>query len=220
MFKGPIIVTGTDTGVGKTIATSALATTLSQSSNTVVEAIKLAQTGDDDDAGTIADLAGIATKCLAYYPEPLAPAVAARRCGETGMDFSQALSQVRASEADTTLIEGAGGLLVPLGKDSWTVADLAEELRAQVIVVTRAGLGTINHTELTIAELDRRGLESSVVIGSWPNIPGVAEYENLHDIPGRRLGCIPERAGQLTPLAFQHAARQWFDLPADRPNAA
>ncbi|QSB06304.1 dethiobiotin synthase [Natronoglycomyces albus] len=209
MFNGPVIITGTDTGVGKTIATAALAVALANQGHTV-EAVKLAQTGDDDDAGTVARLSGVATKCLAHYPDPLAPSVAARRCGQPGMTFDDAYAQVRASEADVTLIEGAGGLLVPLGQDDWTVADLAQQLAAPVVVVARAGLGTINHTALTLAELDRRSLESFVVIGSWPNRPGIAEYENLHDLPGRRIGCIPEKAGRLAPAAFQRAAEAWL----------
>ena len=77
---------------------------------------------------------------------------------------------------DTVVVEGAGGLLVRLDTDGGTLLDLAAELDAEVVVVATAGLGTLNHTELTVAALRARGMEpAGIVIGAWPVTPGLAE---------------------------------------------
>jgi dethiobiotin synthetase len=84
-------------------------------------------------------------------------------------------------------------------------------------VVARAGLGTLNHTALTLEALARRGIDASVLIGSWPLEPGLAEFENLKDLPGRRLGWIPAGAAELSPEVFRLSASEWFDLEGDLP---
>ncbi len=72
------------------------------------------------------------------------------------------------------VVEGAGGLLVRFG-DGGTIADVAELLDAPLIVVARAGLGTLNHTALTVEAIERRGLSClGIVIGSWPREPDLA----------------------------------------------
>ncbi|MPZ61529.1 MAG: AAA family ATPase [Propionibacteriales bacterium] len=121
---------------------------------------------------------------------------------------------------DVVLIEGAGGVLVRLDGEGGTIADLAVSLRdagaeVEVLVVAVAGLGTLNHTELTVEALRSRGLEPrGVVIGSWPAEPGLAERCNLGDLPAVAdvplLGTVPEGAGSLPPVEFRRRAPDWL----------
>ncbi|WP_199043997.1 dethiobiotin synthase [Glycomyces salinus] len=210
-LKGPVIVTGTDTGVGKTIATAAIASRLMAEGRTV-DVIKVAQTGDDDDAATVARLSGAPARALARYPDPLAPYTAARRAGAPLLKLTEVAEAALGSTADTVLLEGAGGLLVQIGEAGWTVRDLAVELGAPAVVVARAGLGTLNHTALTLEALSRRGVDAAVILGAWPHRPGLAETENLQDLPGDRLGWIPDGAGALEPEVFRLSATEWLDL--------
>ncbi len=186
------VVTGTDTGVGKTIVSAALA---ALTPGAVY--VKPAQTGGDDDAATVSRLSGAETHTLARYPEPLAPATAARRAGLPPVTPAQVAAFVRGLAAPQIIIEGAGGLLVQLDDDGGTLADVADLLGAPVLVVARAGLGTLNHTALTLEAIAARGLEcAGVVIGSWPREPDLAARCNLEDL-GDILGRLPEGAGDL-----------------------
>src|SRR5581483_1416620 len=100
-----------------------------------------------------------------------------------------------AAEREHVIVEGAGGLLVRYDPDGTTIADLASMLAAPVLVVTTAGLGTLNHTALTLEALAARGLATAgVVIGSWPAAPGLAERSNLIDLAGVLTGSMPEGA--------------------------
>jgi dethiobiotin synthetase len=192
-----IVVTGTDTGVGKTIVSAALAALEPGSVY-----VKPAQTGDDDDAATVARLAGVETHTLARYPEPLAPATAARRAGLAPVTPQQVAEFVDGLQAPLVIVEGAGGLLVHFDDEGATLADVAALLDAPVLVVARAGLGTLNHTALTLEAITARGLTcAGVVIGSWPSEPDLAARCNLEDL-GPNLGRIPEGAGTLTREAF------------------
>ena len=94
---------------------------------------------------------------LARYPEPLAPATAAAPRGPAPASRREAVADfVRdARRATLVLIEGAGGLLVRFDDDGGTIADVAELLDAPLIVVARAGLGTLNHTALTVEAIAR-----------------------------------------------------------------
>nr|BFF24278.1 hypothetical protein GCM10025732_22430 [Glycomyces mayteni] len=100
-----------------------------------------------------------------------------------------------------------------LGAGGWTARDLAVELGCPAVVVVRAGLGTLNHTALTLEALAHRGVPAAILVGAWPHDPGIAEYENLTDLPGDRLGWIPEGAAALDPEAFRLAATEWLALP-------
>lgn len=213
-FEGPVLVTGTDTGVGKTVATAALAAFLMRQGRSV-EVVKLAQTGDDDDAAEVTRLSGAPARALAAYPDPLAPFAAARRSGLPLLDLHEVAETILELKSEVVLLEGAGGLLVQLGAGGWTARDLAVELGCPAVVVARAGLGTLNHTALTLEALSRRGIDASVLIGSWPLEPGLAEYENLQDLPGRRLGWIPAGAAELAPEVFRLSSSEWFDLDGD-----
>jgi len=213
-----LVVSGTGTEVGKTVVTAAVAA-LALARGERVAVVKPAQTGEQPgstgDLGVVRRLSGVTrTVELARFPDPLSPEAAARTAGQPPLDVAEvavAVKQVAAS-ADLVLVEGAGGLLVrydPLGA---TIADLAAMLGAPVLVVVSAGLGTLNHTALTLEALSaRRLLPAGVVIGSWPSRPGLAERANLTDlavIAGRPLaGALPAGAGRLGRDAFLAAAR-------------
>ena len=105
------------------------------------------------------------------------------------------------------LVEGAGGVLVRYDDEGATIADLAHDLGAAVLVVTRAGLGTLNATALTLEALAHRGLElSGVVVGAWPADPDLAARSNVRDLEtlaARPLaGALPAGAGTLDTAAF------------------
>jgi dethiobiotin synthetase len=212
-----VVVTGTDTGVGKTIVSAALAALTPGSVY-----VKPAQTGDDDDAATVARLAGVETHVLARYRDPLAPATAARREGRAAITPHEVAEFIRGLDAELAIVEGAGGLLVRFDDGGGTLADVAQLLDAPVLVVARAGLGTLNHTALTLEALRNRDLEcAGVVIGSWPRDPDLAARCNLEDL-GPVLGRIPEGAGELSReefLATVRANMEAYEHSRDRARA-
>lgn len=188
-----VIVTGTNTGVGKTVATATLAAR-ARTNGEKVTVVKPVQTGTADgdcDAAEIHRLTGVEVHELTSLEEPLAPDTAARRAGVEIPPVAAYAPTISAltSDNDLVLVEGAGGLLVRLDTDGGTLLDLADALLAEgvatsFIVVTAAGLGTLNHTELTVAALRARGHEpDGLIIGSWPSDPGLAERCNRIDLP-------------------------------------
>jgi dethiobiotin synthetase len=186
-----IVVTGTDTGVGKTYVSAALC----DESTTYVKA---AQTGDDDDARTVRERSGATVHTLAAYPEPLSPERSAARAGVPCITPQEIADFVDGLQG-RVVVEGAGGLLVKFGEEG-TIADVAELLDAPLIVVARAGLGTLNHTALTVEAIERRGLQClGIVIGSWPNDPDLASLCNLDDLASIApvLGKLPEGGKDL-----------------------
>jgi dethiobiotin synthetase len=200
-----LIVTGTGTGVGKTVVTAAVAALAPGT----VAVVKPAQTGvgvdEPGDLAEVARLSGVTSLHeFARYPDPLAPSAAARRAGLPGLDLGDVAARIRKLDEDLVLVEGAGGLLVPFSGEGWTLLDLAQELRAPVLVVVAAGLGTLNHTALTMRALDA---EAGVVIGSWPAHPELAERTNVGDLQrlGRLVGALPE--GMTARTGFAAAAR-------------
>jgi dethiobiotin synthetase len=150
---------------------------------------------------------------LARYPEPLAPATAARRAGLSPLGSGVVAEYVWGLEAELVLIEGAGGLLVRFDEEGGTIADVAALLDAPVVVVARAGLGTLNHTALTCEALRARGLRCvGIVIGSWPRDPDLAAQCNLDDLAAYAgapvIGRLPEGAGSLSREQFLAVARE------------
>ncbi|MBM9622901.1 dethiobiotin synthase [Streptomyces zhihengii] len=216
-----IVVTGTGTEIGKTVVTAAVAA-LAVAGGRSVAVLKPAQTGvapgEPGDAAEVVRLAGAVTAAeLARFPEPLAPATAARRAGlaPVGPERIAAAARDLEAEHDLVLIEGAGGLLVRFDDDGSTLADVAVLLGAPVLVVVPAGLGTLNTTALTAEALRARGLAPlGVVIGSWPAAPDLAALCNRSDLPlsagAPLLGAVPEGTGALTPEAFRAAAADWL----------
>ncbi|MGW2784100.1 dethiobiotin synthase [Streptomyces populi] len=217
-----LVITGTGTEVGKTVVTAAVAATALASGRSVA-VLKPAQTGvgphERGDADEVARLAGAVTTLeLGRYPEPLAPATAARRAGLPAVSPESAAEAAAklATEHDLVLVEGAGGLLVRFDDADGTLADVARLLDAPVLVVAPAGLGTLNTTELTARELRMRELEfAGVVIGSWPDSPDLAMRCNLADLPAVSgaplLGAVPAGAGILPPADFRAGAPGWLD---------
>ncbi|WP_045876275.1 dethiobiotin synthase [Pseudofrankia sp. DC12] len=223
-----LVVTGTGTGVGKTVVTAAVAALALDRGRRVaggdpggsVAVVKPAQTGvapgEPGDVDLVGDLTGLTELHeLARYPDPLAPATAARRGGLPAVDLAGVADAVAKLSVDhrLVLVEGAGGLLVRYDDDGRTLADLARLLRAPVLVVTRPALGTLSDTALTLEALAHRGLElAGVVIGSWPVRPELAERANLADletVAGRPLaGALPAGAGQLDHAGFRALARR------------
>jgi dethiobiotin synthetase len=214
-----IVITGTDTGVGKTVVTAAIAAAATAAGHRVA-VVKPAQTGvatgEEPDAAAVDRLAKPATvRTFVAYPDPLAPLAAARVAGEPPLPVMEAHIGVRrlGVDHDVVLVEGAGGLLVPLGAGGWTAADMAVALRCEIVVVTRAGLGTLNHTALTLEALDRRNVPAFVVIGSWPAHPDLVHLTNLDDLPGNLAGVLPQGVGSMRGEDFRAAAHAWLVEP-------
>jgi len=216
-----LVITGTGTEVGKTVTTAAVAA-VAVAAGRSVAVLKPAQTGvrphERGDADEVARLAGTVTTLeLARYPEPLAPATAARRAGLAPVrpqEVADAAAKL-ATEHDLVLVEGAGGLLVRFNDEGGTLVDAARLLEAPVLVVASAGLGTLNMTELTARELRGRGLDlAGVVIGGWPTDADLASRCNLADLPvvadAPLLGAIPSGAGAHTPDDFRAGAPSWL----------
>ena len=186
-----IVVTGTDTGVGKTYVSAALC-------DPETTYVKAAQTGEDDDARTVRERSGATVHTLAAYPEPLSPERSAARAGVRCITPREIADYVDGLQG-RVVVEGAGGLLVKFGEQG-TIADVAELLDAPLIVVARAGLGTLNHTALTVEAIERRGLQClGIVIGSWPQDPDLASLCNLDDLASIApvLGKLPEGGKDL-----------------------
>ena len=181
MYRG-LFITGTDTNVGKTVVSAAL---LHRYRHIALTYWKPIQTGieQDDDTKTVSallDLPSIHNITILdqgyRLSTPVSPHLAAQQAG-VEICLARLLKQLddRSSQA-TYLIEGAGGLLVPLNKDALMV-DLIARLGLAVVIVARSGLGTINHTLLTIEALRQRQLEIAAVI-----MCGIANPENRQAI--------------------------------------
>jgi dethiobiotin synthetase len=224
-----VLVTGTGTGVGKTVATAALAA-LVRARGSTVAVVKPAQTGvSTGEAGDVDEVRRLVGDDLAVHElvrlrDPLSPEAAARREGvvlPSVADHARRVGEL-VSAAHVTLVEGAGGLLVRLDSRGGTLADLGTALRYKgvscgVVLVASAGLGTLSTSALTAEALASRSLPLlGVLVGSWPDDPGLAESENLVDLPrvtGAPLwGRVPEGAGRMSREDFVAAAPGWFDI--------
>jgi dethiobiotin synthetase len=214
-----VVVTGTDTDVGKTIATAALAVTAAATGTVVV--VKPVQTGvgpdDPGDADEVHRLTGCAAQEFTALLDPLAPDTAALVRGRLLPPIAEYADRIRvlAEFHDTVIVEGAGGLLVRLDRQGGTILQLADVLGAEVVVVTTVRLGTLNHTELTVTALRACGIEPvGLVIGSWPADPGLAEECNADDLPRLTgvpvIATLPAGAGALDPSEFRARAPGWF----------
>jgi len=214
-----LIVTGTGTGVGKTVATAALASHACQAGLEVV-VCKPVQTGTDvgdDDLAEVARLSGVGKLAgLAHYPQPLAPAAAAELAAMSLPTRDDVLQLIRGLDlaCQLTLVEGAGGLLVELADAGVTLRDLAVDLGAAVLVVATAEFGTLNHTALTLEALAAHGLIcAGLVIGSWPARPRVVETANrcaLARLAPLRAA-LPAGAGSMNPAEFAAMSARAFD---------
>jgi dethiobiotin synthetase len=203
-----LFVTATDTGVGKTIVSAALLAARTAAGERV-RAFKPAVTGLKDaeeiaargewpaDHELLAAMAGMSPEQVAplRYAPAVSPHLAARLAGDR-IDVSELLAHARGERSDdaghdsalvdhdadrynTALVaEGVGGLLVPLRED-YSVCDLAVALGLPVLIAARPGLGTINHTLLTLRVARGAGLDvRAVVITPWPERPSALETSN------------------------------------------
>lgn len=190
-------ITGTDTDVGKTVATAALAAR-ELAAGRRVAVYKPTQTGvlpgERGDAQNIAawlgSPAGLEVREGIRLREPMAPVDAALVEGGPAAVaqlplLGDHLERIRelAESSDTVLVEGAGGLLVGLTAAGQTIADLALALGAGLVVVARPDLGTLNHTALTLEAAVRRGFASgTLLLGSYPARPGALHQRNLANL--------------------------------------
>lgn len=218
-----VVVTGTSTDVGKTIAVAALAAAAIAAGDRVA-VCKPAQTGvgptDSGDLDVIRALVGeLPTAEVARYRDPLAPETAARREGAAYLRIDEVVEAIEhlREAADLVIVEGAGGILVRLAPEL-TLLDVAEAVDAPVLVVVDPALGTLNHTELTVDAIRAAGLEvEGLILGSWPQLPDLAMTCNADDLPRLTgvpiVATIPAGAGALDPAAFRAAAPGWLTPP-------
>ncbi len=210
-----LFITATGTGVGKTILSAALLAAMAAEGERV-RAYKPVVTGLEDpaeiaargdwpaDHELLADMAGMDPGEVAplRYGPAVSPHLAAQLAGER-IDPARLLAGARALGAGTLIAEGVGGLLTPLADDH-TVCDLAVALGLPVLIAASTGLGTINHTLLTLRVARAAGLEvRAVVLTPWPAAPSTMERSNRETIG--RLGEVavaglafvqsPERSG-------------------------
>ena len=194
-----LFVTGTDTGVGKTVLSAALMLRYPEA-----RYWKPIQTGSDDDTREVGRLSGgLVLDEGIRLPDPVSPHLAARLAGMTIKLPS------RDSDGAVYIVEGAGGVLVPVN-DSQTMADLMVRLGLPVIVAARTTLGTINHTLLTLEALRARGLRvAGVVMIGDRNADNRAAIEHYG-----KVAVIAEMP-RFDPLSRENL-RQWAEtLPKD-----
>jgi dethiobiotin synthetase len=193
-----VFVTGTGTGVGKTVVAGAIAAALCSEGATVA-AFKPVLTGLDEPAGDawprdhelLARVTGQRAEDVA--PWRFGPAVSPHLAAElAGVELSVARlaerAQTAAAGAGAVVVEGVGGLLVPLTRDG-LVRDLAVALGLPLVIAASPGLGTISHTLMTLEAARGAGLRvAAVVLTPWPPDPGMLERSNRDTIA--RLGAV------------------------------
>jgi dethiobiotin synthetase len=218
-----LFVTGTDTGVGKTVLAAALAAAL-RADGVDVAAFKPAVTGLDEVGGSesrpadhvlLAAAAGRpAEEVTAHRFGPaLSPHLAAALAG-TALDPAALVAAARGLRADVVVAEGVGGLLVPLTL-GYTIRDLAVDLGWPVVVAARPGLGTINHSLLTVEAARAAGLDvRAVVLTPWPAQPGAIHHSNVEAI--ERLGAVAVATLAEVGLDVTELARAGATLPYAR----
>lgn len=204
-----LFVTGTDTGVGKTLVSALLCAAL--------EGVywKPIQTGatEDSDRRTVMELAELGVErtlpeCYVFDP-PVSPHLAAERAGAT-IDLAT-IRRPQGKLAGPLIVEGAGGVMVPVNGTEF-VLDLMRRLVLPVVVVARSALGTINHSVLTLRALQGAGLEvKGVVVVGAPNADNERAIE--------RYGCVPVIGRvPLLEVINRAALLEVFDREFDRGN--
>jgi len=181
MNKG-IFITGTDTGVGKTVVACGFAKLMTQHVKRV-GVMKPVATGDQEDAKQLIRASGTSATLEyvnpMFFKEPLAPSVSAALENRV-VDLERIYKAYWAlsKESDVMIVEGAGGVKTPLGESTY-MADLIGALRLRAVIVAHAGLGTINHTLLTLEALERANVAIAGVILNGYTGKTLAERTNL-----------------------------------------
>ncbi len=211
-----VFVTGTGTEVGKTMVAAALARTAAAAGSRVA-VFKPAVSGLDEEGEPDHELLRRASgsrqsieEIAPYrYRPPVSPHLAAALAGdEIDADRLRAAAAAAGEASDKLIVEGVGGWLVPLTPD-YLVRDLAGDLGFGVVVAAAPGLGTINHTLLTLESVRAAGLEPlSVVLTPWPDAPTALERSNRETIA--RLGSVAVRT--LERYDPSGPARRWPEL--------
>jgi len=218
-------VTGTDTGVGKTVLAAAIAASLHADGERVA-AFKPVVTGVDEpdelwpaDHELLASVTGAGPRevCATTFGPAVSPHLAARLAGvELSLEAMVTAAHAAARRADVLVVEGVGGLLVPLNA-SHCVRDLAGALGLPVIVAARPGLGTINHSLLTIEAARAAGLNvRAVVLTPWPDEPTVMQRYNRDTISARgaveveTLRMVGPAAGELARTGAELVPQRWL----------
>ncbi len=199
-----VFVTGTDTGVGKSVLSAALVAAL-HARGTRVAAVKPVLSGLAEEAGAwphdhellAAAAGGVAPEDVARFRfgPAVSPHLAAELAG-TPLDPAALVAAVRdaAQDAGAVVVEGVGGLLVPLAP-GFAVRDLARELGLPLAIAARPGLGTINHTLLTVEAARAAGLDvRAIVLTPWPDAPSPMERSNcdtIADLAGLPVATLP-----------------------------
>jgi dethiobiotin synthetase len=217
-----VLVTGTDTGVGKSVLAAAICAALVERGERVA-AFKPAVTGLDENPGDwghdhelLASVANAGQSPEDVAPYRFGPAVSPHLAAEqagTEIDPPTLLDTARraALGAEALLVEGVGGLLVPLSP-SYLVRDLAADLGLPVVIAARPGLGTINHTMLTVETAREAGLGvAGIAMTPWPENPRPIELSNLRTVEAL-TGHTTTRLPATSPNELGAAGQ---DLPLD-----
>ena len=231
-----VFVTGTDTDVGKTVMAAGLTAAL-RSQNIRATYFKPVQSGCQEENGQLIasdarlaqTMAGLAEPLAVLTPVvlklPLAPAVAAAQAGVRIdlEDIAQAYRDL-AGRYDFLVVEGAGGLYVPLVDNDFLVLDLARWLGLPVVVVARPGLGTINHTVMTVKTVEQAGLPVvGIIINQYPEHPNLAARTNpeiIEAVSGRpilaKVPVIADLESDAGKAALISSLAEIFETPAWR----
>lgn len=221
-----LFITGTDTGVGKTVIAGAIANWFHRQGHRVAVLKPIASGCEHRREGLVSEDAEFLAECAkTHHPldlicpvrfaEPLAPAVAAARAKKNvEWDAIQRSIDLMSKESDVMIVEGAGGIMAPLDEKT-LVLDLVRDLEIPVVVVARAGLGTINHSLLTIHALKTANVKlAGVVINRYPtDVVGIAEETSPREIENRGqtpiLATMPDE-----PIRSAHLPRGIIDAVA------
>lgn len=225
-----VFVIGTDTGVGKTVVSAALVRRLARLGRSVgvmkpVETGVIPDSADRSDAGRLIAAAGVDDEVGSVSPyrflAPLAPLVAASAQGQV-IELQEIVRryEILAARYSCVVVEGAGGLLVPMGT-GWDLRDLISRLGLPVLLVGRAGLGGINHALLTLESLERKCISAIALL---LNETGPSLLEHQREQRASTVALLRERAGVpvLGPLPYQpHLDNDWpaaIDMLAESPS--
>lgn len=221
-----LFVTATDTGVGKTVLSAALLAAMAAAGERV-RAHKPVVTGLGEQSGIaqpewpadhelLASVAGMTPEDVSplRYEPAVSPHLAARLAGERiDPDDLEARARAAGDDGSTLIVEGVGGLLAPLAED-YTVRDLAVALQLPLVIAARPGLGTINHTLLTLQSARAAGLDvRAIVLTPWPERPSEMEQSNretiaqMGDVEVAALGHV--RSPAVLDLAGAGRALPW-----------